>query len=171
MEKTRFVISAKLKARTYRDEWYCGSYLGELYKSVPNKMMDHPDTRAEIEEQLERWNHTRYFHLFPLISEYDFFDVTNTSPIHVLPILFGMVSNHFPLRDWCRNNYPYMDEVICAFVMGYLRKYEEYDKIMIERGPDYKHPKWYTAWEPEHIDTRNPFVKFMDTEKKGLKTS
>ena len=115
-EKNRIVMSAKVKPFANYTYNYCNGHASEKYKSDPRAMMNFTRTRDELMEQLDRWNHSRFYWLYDVISEYDWMDVNGTSPSHLLSVFVHLISSHYPYRDFCKHLLNDYDESKCAFI-------------------------------------------------------
>lgn len=82
-----------------------------------------------------------------LVLNHGWLVAEETSPSHLLSVVVSLLSNHNAYHDYCKTKHADMDPQKCALIYGFFRKYDEYDNISINRGPDFKIPDYI-----EHID-------------------
>jgi len=85
---------------------------------------------------------SRFYYLLDVIEDKGWIDSDDTSPHHILSPLMYQLSSHHALQDHCKESHPEINPVKCAITYGYVRKYEEYDKIQQQRAPDREQPEY-----------------------------
>lgn len=163
LDKSRMVFSAKLNRQPTRVPGYCNNLIGEKFLLNPNIINKNKQTKAEIKKIFEDRHNGRFLHYLDLVVNWGWNQDTNTSPKHIMSPLMTILSNFYPLQDYCAENHPELDQKKCALIYGWYRKYHEYDDIAKNRPADFKIPDYVNVKEyvqPE--EEKNEFEEYLD---------
>lgn len=156
--KQKIIFSAKLNKAPTTVPGYCNNLLGEKYLMNPYLINANKANKHELSEIIKERHSGRFMHYLDLVIGWGWKVDENTSPNHLKSPLMAILSNYYPLKDYCETNHPELDSKKCALIYAWYRKYHEYDNIAKNRPADFKIPDYIKVREYSELpEEKNEF--------------
>lgn len=130
------------------DKYFCDDIEGEGWLVSPYWMKEKLSESwwNEIEQKVLRSKHNLFFHYLTEPINNRWLDWQNRSMKHIASPILTIFSSHFYIQEFCKEHFKSMDPGRCAFVLGFLKAHNLYDRNLF--GRDYKKiPKKFSSKE------------------------